>query len=61
MALDVEGIVRGLREISQRERPLVKTSNARAMGAFTRTVLRTGAITVVAFIHLLLGGFPLHL
>ena len=38
----------------QRERPLVKTSKARATGAFTRTDLRTGAMMMGAFIQQLL-------
>jgi hypothetical protein len=38
----------------QRERPLVKTSKARATGAFTRTDLRTGAMMRGAFIQQLL-------
>src|ERR1700682_6357142 len=41
----------------QRESPLVKTSKARATGAFTRTDLRTGAMTMGAFIQQLLSGF----
>ena len=39
------------------KRPLVKTSKARATGAFTRTDLRTGAMMMGAFIQPLLSGF----
>src|SRR6266478_366564 len=41
----------------QRERPLVKTSKARATGALTRTDLRTGATMMGAFIQQLLYVF----
>jgi hypothetical protein len=42
------------RAICKTPSPLVKTSKARATGAFTRTDLRTGAMTTGAFIQQLL-------
>jgi len=55
MALPDKGLFSAIGH--QRERPLVKTSKARATGAFTRTDLRTGAMMMGAFIQQLLYVF----